>query len=245
MVRNAADLVNTLAAYLANLLYPMRCLVCETSMEARSTEPLCDRCRDQIRPNPKPWCIRCGRSVETAGERCSDCRTIRRDFTRAYSAHLYEGVIKECVHLIKYRGKEGLSRVLSRFMIDFVNANPETVDAVDAIVPVPLSATKLRERGYNQSELLAQGLSRAFNLPLIPALVKTRSAKAQSGLKKDERMRNVRGAFGVRHGAPVRGKKILIVDDVFTTGSTLNECASALLGAGARDICALTLARGI
>jgi ComF family protein len=158
---------------------------------------------------------------------------------------LYGGVLKECIHLFKYNERLRLSRILSELMVDFIKTNRQIIDDVDIIVPVPLSAGRLWQRGYNQSEILARALAKELGLSFSNALVKTKSTRPQSELKRDRRLNNVRGVFGIRRGARIAGKTILLVDDVLTTGSTLNECARILLESGAGRIRALTLARGI
>ncbi len=228
-----------------NLVYPLRCLVCDEPLEAADEYRLCKRCVDEIRPNPKPWCPRCGRSVWRVDLLCPECRRTRYNFERTYSGYLYDGVLKECIHLFKYEGAQVLSRVLSVLMVRFIRSNPQIIDGIDAVLPVPLHRKRLRQREYNQSAMLASSVSKEFKLPFLDAVVKQRSTLPQNALNKEQRRHNVQGAFVARQGQAAAGRTILIVDDVFTTGSTIDECSRALLDAGAYRVRAVTLARGI
>ncbi len=230
---------------LLNLVYPAHCLSCKIPLEDTGEIHLCKRCVGEIKPNPKPWCVRCGRSVDSAHTPCHECRKRRYSFERAYSACLYEGPLKECIHQFKYRGRSHLSAILSKLMIDFIKENPEILEGLNAVAAVPLSGKRLKEREYNQSRLLAAEISKEFAMPLLDALIKTRTTLPQSELNRKTRLDNVKGTFGVKPGLGVKGRGLLLVDDVLTTGATLNECSRVLLNAGAKRVVALTLARGI
>ncbi len=229
---------------LLDLVYPPQCLACKAPLDHTKEAYLCKRCVGDIKTNPKPWCVKCGRAVGGVGALCHECRKTRYHFERAYSACLYEGPLKECVHQFKYRGRSQLSRLLSGFIIDFIKDNAEILEGVNAVTAVPLSAKRLKEREYNQSRLLAAEISETFALPLLDALIKTRSTPPQSEMRRESRLTNIKDAFGMREGVNLNGRNVLLVDDVLTTGSTLNECARVLAEAGAKKVIALTLARG-
>lgn len=228
-----------------NLIYPPQCLVCKMPLEDTGETHLCKRCVGEIRSNPKPWCDRCGRSVGSAALLCPECRRRRPSFERAYSACLYEGPLRKCIHQFKYRGRSHLSSILSKLMTDFIKENPEVLEGADAVAYVPLSGRRLKEREYNQSRLLAAEISREFAMPLIDALIKTRSTLPQSELKRKARLDNIKGTFGARPGLGIQGLGILLIDDVLTTGATLDECSRVLLNGGAKRVIAFTLARGV
>jgi ComF family protein len=158
---------------------------------------------------------------------------------------LYEGTAKNCIHLLKYNSRLKLAAPLGKLMFDFVNKNMDYED-FDMIVPVPLHSSRLRERGFNQAEVLSRKLSGYTKHPVCTNVLKrTKPTLSQTGLSKTKRFTNLQGAFKITKDAFVSGKKVLLVDDVFTTGSTVNEAAKALLKAGAESVDALVLARGI
>ncbi len=180
--------------------------------------------------------------------RCALCRSGLRGFDAAYCFGSYDGVLRQLIHLYKY----GRIRTLVRPLADLaMNAFPRE-ERLDAIVPVPLHWRRRWQRGFNQSALLARALSRRTGIPFLDALVRTRPTAAQAGLSNTSRRQNVAGAFRVR-GADhrflwsakprIRGHRLLLIDDVMTTGSTAAACALALKRAGAARVVLLTVAR--
>lgn len=166
-------------------------------------------------------------------------------FNQAFSVCRYEGVIKDCIHLFKYRSKLSLVKPLSKLMVDFAH-NFLDMENIDLILPVPLASSKLRQRQFNQAKLLAKSISCAFSKELKDKLlIKIKPGVAQVNLSRTERLKNVRGSFKVRHQLLFKNKNILLVDDVLTTGATINECARMLLDAGAKRVNAFTLARSV
>ncbi len=209
-----------------NLLYPLHCLGCETPLEAMNEFHLCGRCIASINHNAMP------------PFELDDLPV------KAYSACLYDGALKELIHSFKYKGKTALAGIFSKLMIDYMKENSE-IAAVDLITVVPLHKKRLREREFNQSLLLAGPISKKFAILLINTLEKTRLTRYQNELLKNERLKNLRGAFNVSPRADIKDKDILLIDDIMTTGSTLGECAKTLLSGGARCVKCFTLARGI
>jgi ComF family protein len=196
-----------------------------------------------------PWCEVCGVPFPTfapaashaiAAGQCGLCTTRRPAFTYARSAGLYEGTLREAVHAFKFAGKTALARVLTELAIEQCGEALRVLP--DVVVPVPLHRSRQRERGFNQSALLAAGIARRLAVPCSgPLLRRRRPTRAQSDLSAGERRANVRGAFVASGG--VAGRHVLVVDDVLTTGATVSECAHALLGAGAVTVGVLTVAR--
>jgi ComF family protein len=168
--------------------------------------------------------------------RCALCRSGLRGFDAAYSFGAYEGVLRELIHLYKYGKVRTLARPLSGLL---AQALPRD-EAFDAAVPVPLYWRRRLQRGFNQAELLARGLSRRTGVPVVRALGRLRPTPAQAGLSNSARRQNVSQAFRARG---VQGKRILLIDDVMTTGATAASCAAALKQAGARRVSLLTVAR--
>jgi len=231
---------------LVNLVYPLSCQVCKSPLEAENDRYLCEACWEKIRHNPPPFCGKCGRSLPAGDVTsiCGGCKENNYHFNRAGAPCLYEGVVKECIHLLKYGRKLCLVGALSKLMIEFMRSHFGLND-FDLIVPVPLHGVKLREREFNQAELLARQIKARFDIPISSNnLKKVKSGPPQTTLSRRERLSNPKGAFKVRRPSSFRRKSILLVDDVFTTGSTANECSRALLEAGAKKVDVLTLARG-
>jgi len=184
--------------------------------------------------------------MDDAENFCADCRKRQFYFERVYSACIYDGALKELIHLFKYKAKISLAPVLSGLMIDFIKDNRETIDNIDTVAFVPLQDSRLRERGFNQSRILAFSISKEFGIPISDLLRKTARTKHQNELMRDERLSNLTGAFSVRKSPGNPGNlNVLLIDDVMTTGTTLNECAKVLRESGVKAVRCLTLARGI
>lgn len=232
---------------LLDLIYPLTCQVCKIKLDFRNTTGLCEYCWKKIQKNLPPFCPKCGKSLLGPSELplvCGECQKRKFYFHRAWSVCLYEGVVKECIHLFKYSRRLSLLRPFSQLMIEFVRDYLDH-NRYNFLVPVPLHKVKLREREFNQSLLLAQSISRAFDLPLSTNnLRRTRTTPSQTQLNRNKRLTNIKGAFGVKDDSRLKDKCILLVDDVFTTGSTVSECSKVLLKAGAKRVEVLTLARG-
>ena len=194
-----------------------------------------------------PLCQVCGIPFSGAGEDhvCGACRQSAPDFYAARSALVYEGPCRDLVHAFKYHHKTHLRRPLALLaagsLRDFVAAC-----APDLMVPVPLHIRRLRERGFNQAVLLGEIWAREWNLPLDRgAMRRIRWTEPQINLTAAQRRDNVKGAFGVRDTDAVRGRRVLLVDDVYTTGSTVKECAGVLKASGAREVAVVTVARAV
>lgn len=220
---------------LLDLLYPPRCLLCDAMGRW-----LCDACRDGWpRPCP-PLCPECGEPLGS-----TPCRWCSRGLTPlsgAAHACLFDAGAREAVHLLKYSGKRRLAAPMAEVM-DFVARTRPSVQGADALVPIALHPTRLRHRGYNQADWLASALADLSGLPLYPWLSRVRDTPPQVGLTADQRQANVRDAFAASPACA--GRRILLVDDVATTGATAREAASALRRAGAASIRLLTFARDV
>ncbi|MCL6560491.1 MAG: ComF family protein [Firmicutes bacterium] len=236
---------------LLDLLFPPRpeCPLCR----ARGKAEICAGCRVLIENyRNEPVCARCGRLpgkgacfVETGGKLvCPQCLTREWPFVIARAAGPYEGNMKEAIHRLKYEGKRSLAVPLAGLMAETMSRNP-AYRGVDLVVPVPLFGEKLRRRGFNQAEILARNLSRELRLPLETGILrKILDTPPQAGLSKAARESNLEGAFKVTKAGPVTGRKALLIDDVFTTGSTMSAAALAIMEAGAGQVFGLTVATG-
>ncbi|MFQ5735493.1 MAG: double zinc ribbon domain-containing protein [Thermodesulfobacteriota bacterium] len=238
---------NTLTASILNLFLPPVCPLCEQDVRAAGS-PFCGACHGELCSMliKGPVCTVCGApfaSGASGGHTCGDCLTSPPPLVRSLSVFAFAGEVREAVHRLKYSGSVILGAPLGR-MFRYL---PEGgVDArLDIIMPVPLHVRRLRSRSFNQSLLLARGAAR-----IIPArldygnLERVRFTEQQVNLPPKERQRNVTGAFALKRPAQVNGKKVALVDDVYTTGATIRECAKVLKKAGA-EVYALTLARAV
>ena len=171
-----------------------------------------------------------------------------RSMVSARSACMYEGALKELIHKFKYNNRRMLSGTFAGIMLDFIKDNPDTVEGIDVITFVPLHRKRALTRGFNQSKLLASLIGKALDIPVTGCLEKTRLTKNQNELSRENRLVNLKGAFRIRpdiEEAAVRGAGILLIDDVMTTGTTLNEISRMLMDRGAGKVRCLTLARGV
>lgn len=235
-------------AGIADLIYPPRCATCGMILEEAGPLPFCPSCEAGLHFIRSPLCPRCGMPfAAAAGEDrlCGDCLSTPRPYALARAVGLYEGTLLEAIQRFKYRGQVGLGRILGSLMADGIRGMWE-MGAFSLIIPVPLHRKRLRERGFNQSVILARAISGRCALPLdFLSLDRALFTKPQVGLGREERTANVRGAFTVRRPERVKGERILLVDDVYTTGSTLSECSRMLLDAGADSVAVFTLARAV
>lgn len=216
-----------------DLVFPPHCVAC-----GAIGSWFCRDCHDQIEVQAPPLCQRCGRPIGR-GALCARCRHHPPpvDSLRSVAPHKYP--LSKAIHALKYEGVRVLAAPLGALMAAY--AMDLRLD-VDLLVPVPLHRARERERGYNQSRLLACEMSSRLGWPVVEAVSRLRDTPAQVGLSRAERLANVRGAFAVTDAA-VTGQRVLMVDDVCTTGATLGACAESLRRAGARTVAALTLAR--
>ena len=171
--------------------------------------------------------------------RCGLCRLGLQGFDAVYSYGSYEGSLRELVHLFKYSGVTPLARTFGRFMIQ---ALPRET-AFDVVVPMPLHGFKKWQRGFNQSDLLAREVGKKWNVPVRNVIRRKKATRPQSGLTNAKRRANMQGAFGMPRGRSLAGMRVLLVDDVVTTGATASACARVLKRAGAAHVALLALAR--
>ncbi len=226
-----------LLARIMNHVFPSLCPSCGSETDNISHAPFCRSCWSGIRRYTGPACRVCAAPLSSEyADICSDCLRNAPPFTRAYGFGIYEGVLADAIHLYKFRGIKRLHDPLGRFLLSF------DMTGIDALVPVPLSVNSLRERGFNQSLLLAKVISENREVPLIfDGLIKKADTPQQIGLSASGRISNIRGAFSAVRG--FGDMSLMLVDDVMTTGATARECSKELLKAGARQVSVLALAR--
>ena len=208
---------------------------------------MCRRCWQSILPLTPPLCAVCGdplpswRGAQPTLPRCRRCRGRPHAVDSARAIGPYEGTLRLVIHALKYDARRSLACPVAGLMCERGTA---VLAGADAIVPVPLHPSRRRERGFNQAADLARYVGRGAAVPTIEALRRVRATIAQAGLPAGRRHRNVRNAFAVTAaGAAVRGRTVVLIDDVSTTGATLDACATTLKAAGVEEVRALTAAR--
>ncbi|HEX2741932.1 MAG TPA: ComF family protein [Rubrobacter sp.] len=222
------------ASALADLFFPLRCVGCGR----RSSDLLCRTCFDALPIVGRPVCERCG--LPTAFETfvCEECKNVDFGFESARAPLKYAGVGKEIVHALKYRGyRSVVEKLAAPLMLQVLEDS-----RFDAVVPVPLHRARRRKRGFNQAELLARGVAEKINATVSDTLKVVRTTRDQVELSAAQRRANVAGAYTARN--PLSGR-VLLVDDVFTTGATMSACAATLVEAGAKEVHALSLCRTV
>jgi competence protein ComFC len=228
----------------ADLLYPPGCVQCEAPLAAG--QYLCDACAGQAERLQAPFCATCSEpfSGEIEGVfSCPNCRRRKFAFECAVSAFRGRGLVRDLILRFKYQHEYYLRRQLGAWLGAGLDDERIRRRPADAIVPVPLHPRRQRERGFNQAAALCPFLSGRAGLPTWPALRRVRWTDTQTHLSRAQRLRNLRGAFAAVPRWPVAGAHLLLVDDVFTTGSTVDECARVLRQAGAASVRVLTIAR--
>jgi ComF family protein len=233
---------------LIDFFFPPKCHFCGNSLGELPDDHPCPVCTEKIKFFSHPRCPCCGLGFgDTPGEDhlCSKCLTEERYFTRARAIGPYEGLMADAIHRFKYQGASRLAKPLGTFLAEYKDPEFPFSD-FELILSVPLHPRRLRQRGFNQSLLLARCVSRTHSISLdLTSLQRTLHTEPQTQLSGTERQKNIRGAFEVLRPERIAEKHILLIDDVFTTGATVQECSRVLLKAGAMGVDVLTLARAL
>ena len=239
-MKTAPDLLRAIGS----LFYPPTCEGCGASVGP--DEYLCEECRSRAPRIVAPFCAKCCEPFSGAISgpfACSNCADQTLHFEAAVAGYRARGIVRRLIHEFKYRNRFYLRHVIGEWIGAVLEDPRMDPGGFDLIVPVPLHPAKQRERGFNQAAVLAQTLSRRTLLPVGQALKRVRYTKTQTAFDRAERMQNLRHAFRLRPREDVQGLRVLLVDDVLTTGSTLSECARVLKNAGASSVYAATAAR--
>ncbi|MDB6064639.1 MAG: putative Competence protein [Pedosphaera sp.] len=229
-------------------VYPEVCQLCGIEHATPSEGFVGLLCWEKVRFIKPPFCKRCGLPYEgdiTTAFECENCRDMDLHFSTARSAVSADKLMLDVIHRYKYQGALWFEPFLADLLIR--QAAPVLAqEKWDWLVPVPLHPTKRREREFNQSERLATHLSRATRIPMNTKLLqRVEPTETQTHLKKEQRAANVRNAFAIRPGQGLKGGRVVLLDDVFTTGATTSACARVLLSSGADEVCVWTVARGL
>ena len=224
-----------------SILFAPQCAACARPLEHPSEGTVCRACWSSVLPLTPPLCAQCGDPLPSwnaaSVDRCARCVRLHHRVDRAAAVGAYEGALRTIVHAFKYDGRRSLARPLGALMQD---RGAALLAASDIAVPVPLHRSRRRERGFNQADDLAKHIG----LPVVAALARVRPTDVQAELSAARRRTNVRGAFALTNQADrVRGRVVVLIDDVSTTGATLDACAEALREGRARAVFALTVAK--
>ncbi|WP_352418277.1 ComF family protein [Proteiniborus sp.] len=231
-----------------DLLFPEEgiCFICDKYDEDVKEDHICSDCKDKLLFINENRCPTCGKPncEGNALDRCSYCANKTFYFTKAFSPLEFTGIIRKTIYKYKYESKPYIYKSFGELMLRTLERE-NVKDDIDIIVPVPLHRSRKAERGYNQSELLAKYLSSKLDIPMDTRnLKRIKSTKVQNKLGRTERHLNVKDAFKVKDMSFFKSKKILLVDDIFTTGATVNECSRVLMESGAREVLVITIATG-
>lgn len=240
------NLLRRLAESLLKLVYPPRCPSCGALL---GEYEFCEECLRGVRFVSAPCCEICGKPFDPMAksrETCADCANSRPQFVKARAAVLYEGPVAEAIKGLKYKGRTSAVRSLAPLLVRAILSLDIPLKGHLLLVPVPLHPRRMAERGFNQSELLAKEAARALGVEVERrALIRKVNTRPQVELPGRERMKNVKGAFEVKRPERVRGRVVIVVDDVMTTGATLCECAKALRKAKVEEVYAAVVAREV
>ena len=219
---------------LLDLIFPPRCVNCR-----RVGAALCADCLSKIERVAPPFCAQCSHPLKRSDQTCAQCRQYPLHIAQIRSVAYHEGTAREAIHALKYNRRTDLAAPLGLLLEQQLARAPIEFDAITA---VPLAPARLHTRGYNQSELLARALAGRCSRPYVGDLRRVRETADQVGLDANARRQNVSGAFEA-DPASFRGRRVLVIDDVCTTGATLDACAIALLDSGAKAVYGLTVTR--
>jgi ComF family protein len=250
---NNQNMIEYIKEGLLNFVFPLDCKICEKPIRESKGYSICEDCFKTIELIERPYCAKCGKPLiptdffkQNREILCLDCKRKKYSFEFSRSTGIYDKVLKKCIHLFKYYGEKKLAKPLGKLMVDSLVKNDEFKRKIDLIIPVPLHRNDLKKRGFNQSVLLGKVTGDYLSIPVREnVLVKKKLTPFQVNLSKKERKINILGAFSVEKPEEIEGKNILILDDVFTTGATVEECTKELMKARAKNIFVLTLARTV
>lgn len=228
------------------IFFPSFCQLCSAILELPQEKVICRNCWEQIKVRSPSYCFCCGRFFQGAGEShfCPDCLQEKPPFSLHRSCSRYDGKLKDIILLYKYGRFKVLGKGLAHFVHRALRREEDLWWRVEAIIPVPLHRRRKRQRGFNQAQIIAKELARLKGIKIVErVLVKVKNVPPQTSLRAEEREKNIIGAFKVRKEKRIKGKRVLLVDDVYTTGATIRECSRVLKDAGVKEVRVVTLAQ--
>lgn len=217
-------------------IYPPRCVFCNEIIEVGKSKLICDNCKNNIRFIEGDTCLKCGKPLNDNEEKtCKQCLKYDFVYKKGISLLCYEGFARDAIHRFKYKNHPEYAKIFAQLMYDY--SEDKTFFNANYLIPIPMFIKKKKSRGFNQAELIANEFSKISNIPVLEdVLIRIKKTKKQSDLNFKERQNNIKDAFKVERSDRIKNKNILLIDDIYTTGSTINECSKILLDAGARDI---------
>ena len=224
-------------------LFPsnITCIFCGDEIQSEEGA-VCNKCLEKL-PYVKKICLRCGSPLKSKANYCLTCKNTERSFDIARSPLIYKDMVSNLIQNFKYNGKKYLAKYMAEYMAKSYEEIKKEKFEADLIVPVPLHIKRQKQRGFNQSELLAKELSKIINVKVnVNNLVRNKVTQTQTKLSYLERQENLKDAFEIKNKTDFKNKTILLIDDVLTTGSTVNHCSEVLKKAGAKAVCVLTFA---
>jgi len=235
-----------------NLVYPLICENCERRIRESSGYAICNDCMEKIKYIKYPYCYQCGKpmsSMVSFEEKaiCADCYNNKKNFYYVRSIAYYSGVMRKCIHLLKYKKQVKLVKPLGDIMVRYLQESSDIkIKEIDLIIPVPLSRSDYIARGFNQSSLLAGHVAEYYSKPFSEdLLIKNKDNDSQVGLSRNEREKNVKNVYKINNNFTMYPESVLLIDDNYTTGSTIYECCMQLRKLDLKKIFVLTLARGV
>ena len=247
-VRRLKKTVEKAAKLLKDLLFPVRCPICGEIVDwSKKNNRICEKCRPKLRRITEPFCKRCGKPLKgTQEEFCYDCKETKHHYSQGRAVYVYDSMLKQSIGNLKYHNKREYAVFYIEEIATYLKKDIQRWKPL-CIVPVPLYKKKRRSRGFNQAELLAKGIGKKMGIPVYSNLLKRRTdTLPQKKLGKKERKENLKQVFYLEKSmeTEIKGKNILIVDDIYTTGSTVDQCSKVLKRAGAGEVYFVCIAIG-
>ena len=235
--------MKNLTENLLDLIYPRRCAVCDNALPF-GKKYICPKCAAKLIRVREPRCAKCGRPLDSQGtEYCRACLSTRHEFTYGFSLFMYNDAMRESIFRFKYGGRQEYAEFYARAIAKYLRAEILSFRA-SAIIPVPLHRRRMEERGYNQAELVAEKLGKLLNIPVKSDIVtRIRNTIPQKKLNSSERWKNLKKAFIISRNV-VELERVIIFDDIYTTGSTIDSLSLSLKKAGVKDVFFITLSTG-
>ena len=224
---------------LLDILYPRKCVFCRELLRIESENWVCKDCLKEIEYITGNTCPRCGKPIEQKIKACYECRGFENFFTHNHALFTYEGMIRDAIRRFKYNRSPQHSKYFAEVL---TNKFYDEIIQHDFLIGVPMYKAKIKGRGFNQADLLAKEISLLTSVPTLHnILLRTKNTKPQNALNRADRLGNLTNAFSLASNKIIEGKAILLVDDIYTTGSTINECARVLRIAGAKEVNSITI----
>ncbi|NLK21800.1 MAG: ComF family protein [Epulopiscium sp.] len=227
-----------------DIIYPPRCIFCKDIIPIQKEKGICEECKKNLSFVEGKTCQRCGKPIEKKRDTCLDCIKYPPEYEKGWAVFVYEGLIRDMMYRFKYGGYKEYARYLGHLMADKIR-NEAPNEKFDLIIPIPIHPNRKKSRGYNQGEELAKTISKELNSPMDTSiLIRTKETRPQSGLTIIERKNNIKNAFKIKINMDLKQMKILLVDDIYTTGATINSCAKLLKNKNAGKIYFVSLSIG-